>query len=196
MNKVIILDRDGVINYDSDYYIKSEDEFVPLPGSLDAIASLYHAGFKVFVATNQSGIARGLFNLETLHSMHSKLQNLLADRNARIEQIYYCPHGPDDHCQCRKPNPGLIEQIAREHLPNGLADLADVYVIGDSLRDLQAGMKAKTKVALVKTGKGRRSLKQISDEALHEYDQVRVYNDLAEFSKELLADKSSLNKLH
>lgn len=190
MNKVIILDRDGVINYDSDNYIKSEEEFVPLPGSLDAIASLYHAGFKVLVATNQSGIARGLFSLETLHDMHRKLQNLLADKNAKIEQFYYCPHAPDEHCRCRKPEPGLIEQIAHDHLPNGLTDLREIYFIGDTLSDLQAGMNAGAKVALVKTGKGKRSLKQISDEALPEYKQLRVYDDLAEFSKEFLADKS------
>ena len=191
MSNFIILDRDGVINYDSDYYIKSVDEFVPLPGSLDAIACLYHSGFKVFVATNQSGIARGLFSLETLHAMHHKLQNLLADKNARIEQFYYCPHGPDDHCLCRKPKPGLIEQIAREHLPHGLADLRDVYFIGDSRSDLEAGKKAGTKIALVKTGKGKRFLKQISDEALNEFDQVRVYKDLAEFTREFLpSDKN------
>jgi D-glycero-D-manno-heptose 1,7-bisphosphate phosphatase len=193
MSNFIILDRDGVINYDSDYYIKSVDEFVLLPGSLDAIASLYHSGFKVFVATNQSGIAKELFSLETLHAMHRKLQNLLADKNAKIEQFYYCPHGPDDHCLCRKPRPGLIEQIAREHLPNGLADLRDVYVIGDSRRDLQAGMKAGTKIALVKTGKGKRSLKQIADEALHEFDQLRVYKDLAEFTREFLSRDEKIN---
>jgi len=192
MSKIIILDRDGVINYDSDYYIKSVDEFMPLPGSLDAIASLCHSGFKVFVATNQSGIARGLFSLKTLHSMHHKLQNLLAEKNAAIEQFYYCPHGPDDHCLCRKPKPGLIQQIAREHLPNGLADLHDVYVIGDSRRDLQAGMKAGTKIALVKTGKGKRTLKQISDQALYEFDQLRVYEDLAEFTRKFLSNEKSL----
>jgi len=197
MNKDIILDRDGVINYDSDYYIKSEDEFVPMPGSLDAIAGLYHAGFKVFVATNQSGIARGLFSLETLHGMHRKLQNLLAEKNAKIEQFYFCPHAPDEHCRCRKPKPGLIQQIARDHLPNGLLDLRNIYFVGDTLGDLQAGMKAGAKVALVKTGKGRRSLKKISDEALHEYGQVRVYNDLAEFGRTLLSDdKSSPGQPH
>ena len=194
MTGIIILDRDGVINYDSDYYIKSENELVPLPGSLDAIASLCHANIKVFVATNQSGIARGLFSLETLHAMHRKLQNLLADKQAKIEQFYYCPHLPEDHCACRKPMPGLIQQIAHEHLANGVEDLKEIFFIGDSISDLQAGMQAGAKVALVKTGKGQRSLKKIADESLHAYAQVRVYKDLAEFTKELLSTNPSSAK--
>ncbi len=191
MHKIIIIDRDGVINYDSDHYIKSENEFVPLPGSLDAIASLFHAGFKVFVASNQSGIARGLFSLETLLGIHQKLQNLLSAKNARVEQFYYCPHAPEDHCQCRKPRPGMIQQIALAHLPNGLEDLHEVYFIGDSLRDLEAGMEAGCKVALVKTGKGRRTLKRLSDESMHKYDEIRIYSDLADFTREFLAAETS-----
>ena len=159
--KLIVLDRDGVINQDSDHFIKTVDEFIPLPGSLEAIADLCHAGFKVIVATNQSGIYRELFTLNTLSAMHDKLQNLLAPLGGQIEKFYFCPHGPDDECDCRKPRPGMIYQIANDFLTDH-SELSNIYVIGDSLRDLDAGLAAGTKVALVKTGKGERSLKKLS----------------------------------
>ncbi|MCW8931493.1 MAG: D-glycero-beta-D-manno-heptose 1,7-bisphosphate 7-phosphatase [Gammaproteobacteria bacterium] len=199
MSKLIILDRDGVINQDSDNFIKSVDEFIPIPGSLEAIGKLCQAGYSVVVATNQSGIARQLFTTDTLNAMHNKLQILLKPFAGKIEQFYYCPHGPDDHCTCRKPNPGMITQIAHDfnslladgsQLANG--SLSNVYVIGDSLRDLEAGMSAGAKVALVKTGKGVRSLKKIAQDNLSEYSQLPVYIDLADFTQQLLNSNHSL----
>jgi len=183
--KLIILDRDGVINQDSDNFIKSVDEFIPLPGSLKAIADLCQAGFTVVVASNQSGIARQLFTLETLAAMHDKLQTLLAPLGGRITQFYYCPHGPDDHCDCRKPKPGMINQIARDFLPQQ-KQLSEVYVVGDSLRDLDAGMAVGTQLALVKTGKGQRSLEKIAAENLTQYSSIPVYTDLADFTRQYL----------
>jgi len=190
MKKLIILDRDGVINQDSDSFIKSVDEFMLIPGSLQAIARLTQADYSVMVATNQSGIARGLFSIETLQAMHKKLQALLVPLGAHIDGFYYCPHGPDDHCSCRKPKAGLIRQIAQDFFAGDSAyqteQLAQVFVIGDSLRDLQAGQAAGTKIALLKTGKGLRTLQQIAEQQLSEYAQLAVYNDLADFTDHLL----------
>ncbi len=197
MSHLIILDRDGVINQDSDHFIKTTDEFIPLPGSLEAIAQLCQAGYSVIVATNQSGIARKLFSIETLEAMHNKLQLLLSPLGGKIEQFYYCPHGPDDQCTCRKPKPGMILQIAEDYIkvkdfpivedfPRVEDSLKNVFVVGDSLRDLEAGMAAGAKVALVKTGKGLRSLNKISQDNLTEYAQLPVFNDLADFTQQLL----------
>lgn len=197
MNKIIILDRDGVINQDSDQFIKSVDEFIPIPGSLEAIAQLYQAGFKVVVATNQSGIARGLLTLETLKLIHSKLQGLLSPLNAQIEHFYFCPHGPQDNCSCRKPKPGMMHQIIEDYFSNvNINDtnyLAKTYVIGDSLRDLDAGIAAGAQVALVKTGKGLRSLQQIKDDKLSQYDQIPVFKNLLDFTQHYLKDTSSVD---
>ncbi len=196
MNKLIILDRDGVINQDSDNFIKSVDQFRPIPGSLNAIARLYQAGYRIMVATNQSGIFRGLFSLNELTAMHTKLQHLLSPLNARIEHFYFCPHGPDEQCDCRKPKPGMFKQIARDFF--SLSDdnsirqkLANVYTVGDSLRDLQAGRAAGCKIALVKTGKGLRTLKQINQNHLNEYSQLPIYTDLADFTDHLLNQSNS-----
>lgn len=168
--KLIILDRDGVINKDSDDYIKNVDEFIPLPGSLEAIARLNQAGYRVAVATNQSGIARGYYDLETLNAMHDKLRRLLNNLGGSIEMIAFCPHGPDDNCTCRKPKPGMYIEIANRME----FYLKDVPVIGDSLRDLQAARAVEALPILVRTGKGERCIAE--DEGL---EGVPVYNDLA-----------------
>ncbi len=171
MTKLIILDRDGVINEDSDDYIKSPEEFVPLPGSLDAIARLKQAGWAVAVATNQSGIGRGYYDEATLAAMHDKLARLLQAKGGAVDYIAWCPHKPDDDCACRKPKAGLYEQIA-EHFG---VDLAGVPVIGDSFRDLQAALAVGARPILVRTGKGERTL------ATHagELDGIPVHTDLA-----------------
>jgi D-glycero-D-manno-heptose 1,7-bisphosphate phosphatase len=168
--KLIILDRDGVINEDSDAYIKSVDEFIPLPGSLEAIARLKKAGYTIAVATNQSGIARGYFDEATLAAMHDKLAHLLDEQGGEIDYIAYCPHGPDDNCDCRKPLPGLLKEISTHFN----TELTNVPIIGDSLRDLQSARSVGAYPILVKTGKGERTLEnadQISD--------IPVYADLA-----------------
>lgn len=153
--KLVILDRDGVINHDSDNYIKSLDEWQPLPGSIEAIARLSKAGFDVCVATNQSGLARGYFDLTTLNQMHRKMKELVEEQGGRIDKIEYCPHSPNDNCFCRKPLPGMYQHILSCY-PD--IDPGKVYVVGDSLRDLEAADAAGCPSILVKTGKGERTL--------------------------------------
>ena len=170
--KLIILDRDGVINKDSDNFIKTVDEFIPLPGSLEAIARLNKAGYTIAVATNQSGIARGYFDESVLHAMHEKLASLLEELGGQIEHIAYCPHGPEDHCDCRKPKTGLLLQI-KQHFNT---ELDNVIVVGDSLRDLQSAQTVGANPILVKTGKGQRTL----DSGIG-LDNIPVYDSLADF---------------
>ncbi len=146
----IILDRDGVINFDSTQYIKSPDEWLPIPGSLEAIATLNRAGFRVLIATNQSGVARGLYDLDTLDQIHEKMMRELAAVGGYIEEIFFCPHHPDEGCACRKPQPGMLHAIqAKYGVP-----LADTFYIGDSLADVGAANAAGCKLLLVMTGNG------------------------------------------
>ncbi|MEH6648808.1 MAG: D-glycero-beta-D-manno-heptose 1,7-bisphosphate 7-phosphatase [Motiliproteus sp.] len=154
MNKLIILDRDGVINQDSDQYVKSADEWIAIPGSAEAIARLCNNGFKVVVATNQSGLSRGYFELTDLQAMHDKMNSLIAAAGGCLDGIFFCPHGPDDQCDCRKPLPGLIDQIEAELN----CSAKDAIMIGDSLRDLQAGQARGCRALLVLTGKGSKTL--------------------------------------
>jgi len=151
--KLIILDRDGVINHDSDEFIKSPPEWIPIDGSLEAIARLNQAGYRVAVATNQSGIARRLFDMVTLNAIHQKLHLRAQHVGARIDAIFYCPHAADDACDCRKPKAGLLHEIARRFDTS----LQGVPSVGDSLRDLQAGVEAGCLPYLVLTGKGERT---------------------------------------
>ena len=148
--KLVILDRDGTINVDSDEFIKSPDEWVPLPGALEAIARLNHAGWHVAVASNQSGLGRGLFDVASLNAIHAKMHKALAAIGGRIDAVFYCPHSPDEGCQCRKPLPGLFEQIGERF---GV-DQKSVPVVGDTFRDLQAGVAVGCQPHLVLTGKG------------------------------------------
>ncbi|WP_339898945.1 D-glycero-beta-D-manno-heptose 1,7-bisphosphate 7-phosphatase [uncultured Gilvimarinus sp.] len=148
--KLVILDRDGVINQDTGNYVRSADEWVALPGSIAAIARLYKAGYTVVVATNQSGLARGYFDLDDLEAMHAKLTQLVEAEGAELGAIFYCPHGPDDNCKCRKPLPGLVDAIEAEF--NTSAE--GVAFIGDSLRDLETGLAKGCRLILVETGNG------------------------------------------
>jgi D-glycero-D-manno-heptose 1,7-bisphosphate phosphatase len=175
--KLVILDRDGVINEDSDEYIKSVDEFRFIPGSLEAIARLNQAGYRVAVATNQSGLARGYFDLDTLNSMHGKLRRALAAVGGHIEMIAFCPHGPDDGCSCRKPLPGLLQEIGARLGQ----DLTGVPAVGDSLRDLEAAQAVGATPILVRTGKGERTLTKVQS-----LEGVPVYSDLSEAVDALL----------
>lgn len=150
---LVILDRDGVINEDSDAYIKTPAECLPVPGSLDAIARLHQAGFTVVVASNQSGIARGLFSPQTLSAIQQKLTSLAREAGGAIDAFFICPHGPEDGCDCRKPKPGLLHQIEQHYHTR----LTGVPVIGDSLRDLQAARSVGAIPILVRTGKGRQT---------------------------------------
>lgn len=154
MKKLIILDRDGVINCDSPHYIKSPDEWIPIPGSLEAIAQLNQANYQVIVATNQSGIGRGLYNVATLELMHQKMQQMLTTVGGHIDHIFYCPHTPNDNCNCRKPKTGLFQQIAATLQ----CSLHNVPAIGDTLRDIQAAQSAGCYAILVRTGQGAKTL--------------------------------------
>ena len=147
---VIILDRDGVINFDSKAYIKTPEEWRPIPGSIKAIAALSQLCHTVVVATNQSGVGRGYYSEETLHQIHEKMLQLVAAENGNIARIYYCPHHPDDGCDCRKPKPGMLLQIQKDYGVSG----NDCCLIGDSLRDLEAGKAADCHLILVRTGNG------------------------------------------
>lgn len=176
--KLIILDRDGVINQDSDNFIKTVDEFIPLPGSIEAIAKLKHAGYKVYIATNQSGIFRGYYDVATLNAMHEKLANLLNNHHVKIDGIEFCPHGPNDHCDCRKPKAGMYLNIAKQL---NITDYSEILVVGDSLRDLQAAQSINAQPYLVRTGKGERTIKKGTG-----LEGVPIYNDLADFVNQLL----------
>jgi len=151
--KLIILDRDGVINHDSDAFIKSPDEWVPVPGSLEAIARLNQCGYRVVVSTNQSGIARGLFNIVTLNAIHQKMHAAAQRVGAHIDAVFFCPHAADDNCDCRKPKPGMLQEIAKRFD----LSLKGVPAVGDSLRDLQAGFVSGCTPYLVLTGKGEKT---------------------------------------
>lgn len=145
--KLIILDRDGVINYDSQHYIKSPAEWLPIPGSLEALAKLMQAGFTIAIATNQSGIARGLYTHQILADIHTKMRALAEAAGGKIDSIFYCPHHPDEHCHCRKPQPGLLEQIAAHYA----VSLAGIPFIGDRWTDVEAALAAGCSPILVET---------------------------------------------
>jgi D-glycero-D-manno-heptose 1,7-bisphosphate phosphatase len=184
--KLLILDRDGTINADSTDYIKSPDEWTPLPGALEAIARLNQAGWHVVLASNQSGLGRGLFDMTALNAMHAKMQQQLAKVGGRVDAIFYCPHTPDDHCDCRKPLPGLFIQIGERY---GV-DLARVPAVGDSLRDLVAAAAAGCAPHLVLTGNGEKLRDALQDGgALPDGfpPSTQVHADLAAFAEHLLA---------
>ena len=180
--KLIILDRDGVLNEDSDAYVKSVDEWIPIAGSAEAVGRLYEAGYTIAVATNQSGLARGYFTQDDLDAMHAKMIALAEASGGRFAHIAYCPHGPDDDCDCRQPLPGLIHQI--EKALNTSAQGA--WMVGDSIRDLEAGLAAGCRPALVRSGKGAKSEGKLTSTAGLEH--TPVFNDLAAFTDHLLAD--------
>ena len=152
-NKIVILDRDGVINFDSAQFIKSPEEWKPIPGSLEAIAKLKQNGYRVVVATNQSGVGRGLFDMDTLNRIHQKMHKAVLAVGGQIDAIFYCPHAADSKCDCRKPKPGMFKRIS-ETLN---VELAGVPAIGDSLRDLQASVALGCQPMLVLTGKGEKT---------------------------------------
>jgi len=152
--KLVILDRDGVINQDSANFIKNPNEWIPIPGSLESIALLNQSGYRVAIATNQSGVSRGLFDMATLNSIHEKMHRELASVGGRIDAVFYCPHSAEDNCECRKPKTGMIKEIAKRFS----VELDKVYAVGDALRDLQAFANAGCRTILVRTGKGEETL--------------------------------------
>lgn len=175
---LIILDRDGVINHDSEQFIKSPDEWRPIPGSLEAIALLNRWGWRVVVASNQSGVGRGLFDMDTLNAIHDKMVKALAQVGGRLDAIFFCPHPADSTCNCRKPKPGMLIDIGERFN----ADLKGVPMIGDSLRDLQAGVAVGGRPCLVLTGKGQKTRE---DPMLPKHTEV--FDDLAAVAVQLTA---------
>jgi D-glycero-D-manno-heptose 1,7-bisphosphate phosphatase len=174
--KLVILDRDGTINVDSPDFIKSPAEWQPIPGSLEAIARLQQADYRVVVATNQSGIGRGLFDTQTLLAIHEKLQRALGPVGGRIDAFFFCPHKPDDGCACRKPQPGMLLEVARRFN----VAIEDVFVVGDSRKDLDAAVAAGARPVLVLTGNGA------STQAEGGLPRgTAVYADLAAFARQL-----------
>jgi len=178
--KLVILDRDGVINKDSDNFIKSPDEWIPIPGSLEAIALLNQHGFRVAIATNQSGVARGLFDMTTLNAIHDKMHHAVAQVGGHIDAIFYCPHAAADHCECRKPKSQMVEDIGHRFAVN----LNNVPAVGDALRDLQAFANVGCQAMLVKTGKGKETLA-----AGNLPDGTLIFSDLAEAADHIIANQ-------
>lgn len=185
-SNLVILDRDGVINEDRDDYVKSAAEWIPLPGSLEAIALLNQAGYQIAIATNQSGLSRGYFNISDLHAMHSKMKSLLKPLGGHIDSIFFCPHQDAHQCDCRKPAPGLMKEIAlRYNKIDSVNPLAGTPIVGDSLRDLQAGVALGAIPHLVLTGKGEKTLNKGNlPEGTH------IHADLMAFANALLKDKA------
>ena len=173
------MDRDGVINEDSDAYIKTPEEWIPIPGSLQAIARLNHAGIRVAIASNQSGVGRGLFSIHELNAMHRKLREELAHFGGHVDGIFFCPHRPDEGCNCRKPATGLFESLSRRFsMP-----LRGVPFVGDSVSDIQAARSVHAEPLLVRTGKGERTLagnSQLENEIL-------VFDDLSAAVEHILS---------
>ncbi len=176
--KLIILDRDGVINYDSDQFIKKPEEWKPIPGSLEAIARLNQNGYRVVVATNQSGIGRGLFDMSMLNAIHNKMHKACALVGARIDAVFFCPHTNDNDCDCRKPKDGMLKEIAARY---NLGNLNGVPAVGDSLRDLQSAATLGAQPYLVLTGKGMKTQAagQLPEGTLVFPDLVAVAAELA-----------------
>jgi D-glycero-D-manno-heptose 1,7-bisphosphate phosphatase len=174
--QLVILDRDGVINHDSKDYIRSPADWHPIPGSLAAIARLNQAGYRVVVATNQSGLARGLLTVDDLFRIHEKMHQALAQVGGQIDAVFFCPHGPGDDCECRKPRPGLLLDIGRRLR----LDLQEVLVVGDALRDIQAAQAVGARPILVRTGKGRET-----EQRAEGLEGVEVFDDLASLAQHL-----------
>ncbi|MFV8782891.1 D-glycero-beta-D-manno-heptose 1,7-bisphosphate 7-phosphatase [Microbulbifer sp. SA54] len=175
---IIVLDRDGVINQHSDDHVRSADEWIPIPGSIEAMAQLSQAGHQLVIATNQSGLALGQFDLDDLEAMHEKMRALVEDAGGEIAAIFYCPHRDEDHCRCRKPNTGLLDAIEAEFDTS----LHDCYMVGDRRKDLEAAAAKGCKPVLVKSGCGERTLQDLIHNPDPHLAATLVFEDLAQFA--------------
>jgi len=176
----VVLDRDGVINQDSDDYIKTPEEWIPIPGSLEAIAKLNHTGYRIIVATNQSGLGRGYFGIDAINAIHCRMRRELSVFGAQIEAIFLCPHAPEANCHCRKPFPGLLEDIAKRLR----IDMTGIPVIGDSFRDIQAAVAVGAAPSLVLTGKGQSTVREYTDSLV----DIPIHKDLSTAVNALLTN--------
>ncbi len=175
-HKLVVLDRDGTLNADPEDFLRSPDDWHPLPGALEALASLHHGGWRLVIASNQSGIGRGLFDVALMNAVHARMHKLVAAAGGRIEAVFFCPHAPDEDCTCRKPAPGLLRQIAqRTGVP-----LTQMVVVGDSVRDMQAATAVGAQAHLVLTGQS--ALGRPADLP----EGVSVHADLSAFADALL----------
>lgn len=168
---LIVLDRDGVINHDSDYYIKSPDEWIPIAGSLEAIAQLTRAGYQIVIATNQSGVNRGLYSLDILNAIHQKMRTAIESCGGKIEKIYFCPHRPDENCECRKPQPGMLRDIQRDFKVNN----DEMIYVGDSSKDYEAANIIGCPFFLVKTGNGLKTVLELKNKPVSVFDDLRAF---------------------
>ena len=180
--RLVILDRDGVINYERDAYVRSPDEWRPIPGSLEAIARLCREDYRVVVATNQSGIGRHLLDVDTLNRIHARMLDYVRKKGGEIDAIFFCPHTPQNGCDCRKPEPGMLEDIAGRLKIN----LTGVPVVGDSLRDLKAAKRVNALPVLVLSGKNELGLNPGGAITDPEFAGSPVFADLAQFTDALL----------
>lgn len=176
---LIVLDRDGVINQQTDEYITDVDNWLPIPGSIEAMAQLSQAGYQLAIATNQDGLALGLFDLDDLEAIHAKLRALVEDAGGEIAAIFYCPHSAEDYCRCRKPKTGLLDAIEAEFDTS----LHGCYLVGDRLKDLQAAQAKGCKPVLVKTGKGAQTLQKMLSEPDARLTDTAIFDDLAQFAR-------------
>ena len=176
--KLIILDRDGVINEDSDDYIKSPDEWIPIAGSLEAVGTLSQNGFKVIIITNQSGIGRKIFSIEMLNAIHKKMSINLAQYGGVIDGIFFCPCAPEENCNCRKPKSGLYNEVS-DRLQ---ISLENVFCVGDKITDIQAAQNARAKPILVKTGNE-------NDDSGNIPKNIPIYDDLLSFVNKIITEK-------
>jgi D-glycero-D-manno-heptose 1,7-bisphosphate phosphatase len=181
--KLVILDRDGTINEDRDDFVKSDEEWQPLPGALEALARLHHAGWHVVIATNQSGLGRGLFDMTALNAIHQKMNHALAKAGGRVDAVFFCPHAPDETCNCRKPLPGLFQQIGARY---GIDDMRAVHAAGDSLRDLQAAAAAGCTPHLLRTGKAGALSAAMLEQWVGQVPGTTVHADLPAFVEHLI----------
>lgn len=185
--QLIILDRDGVINRDRGDFIRSAADCEPIPGSIEAVARLSRAGFTPVVATNQSGLARGEFDLDDLEAIHDKLSGLVEEQGGKLEAVFYCPHHPEDGCKCRKPATGMLDAIEAEFNTS----VSDVWFVGDQLRDLQAGLARDCQPVLVRTGRGRATEAHLAESlSATERHRVKVFDDLAATVEALLTERT------
>lgn len=175
--RLVILDRDGVINEDADDFIRSPEQWTPIPGSLEAIARLCRAEYRVVVITNQSGVGRGLFTLDTMNKINTRMFELIRQKGGQVDALLFCPHTDEDGCDCRKPKPGMFQELARRLKIN----LTGVPAVGDSARDLEAAVTAGALPVLVETGKGVATRQAIEHDADARLGKIPVYDDLASF---------------
>ncbi|WP_444923789.1 D-glycero-beta-D-manno-heptose 1,7-bisphosphate 7-phosphatase [Microbulbifer sp. DLAB2-AF] len=179
---IILLGRDGVINQNPNQFVKSADEWQPLPGSIEALAALSQAGHQLVIATNQSGLALGQFDLDDLEAIHAKMRSQVEDAGGEIAAIFYCPHGPEDNCRCRKPQAGLLDAIEAEFDTS----LHGCYLVGDKLADLKLALQKDCKPVLLKSGEGELTMQQLFQKPNSRLSNTIVFNDLAQFSRFVL----------